>query len=448
MRAYLSITLLVLVVAATSACQSSTPEELSRSTSLVIVHTNDFHGHIAEADESAGAARIAQFFTRMRDQHENVLVLDAGDAISGTPVSTLFSGEPIFEVMNSMGYDLGLLGNHEFDHGWRQIEKFRAAVDFPLLGANARGPGGELLADLPYQIVTRGELKIGVIGVLTESTPSMITPLGNEGVTFGEARATLLELVPVLRPQVDVLVVLSHIGHVKEQALAASVPGIDVIVGGHSHTRISDPVQIGNTVVVQAYEYGKAVGVVELEVATNNDAGVSLKQGYLVDASAMLDADPEVASIVSEWEAKVSAQVDFEIAQADRLIAPDELRGWMEWVIREHTGADISYYNRGGVRDAIRPGPVTARTIWNLEPFGNSVVTVRLTGAQVLSLLAINGDEAGIELDHNKIYVLATNSFIGAHARKTFGESVELQDAGVLVRDVLIDAIKQNGLPG
>ena len=121
---------------------------------------------------------------------------------------------------------------------------------------------------------------------------------------------------------------------------------------------------------------------------------------------------------------------------------------WMEQVIREHTGAELAYYNRGGVRDAIRAGPVTIRSIWKVEPFGNSIVTLRLSGSQVRQLLADNRDEAGIQLDDEKIYQLATNSFVGAHAVRTFGEEIVLQDTGVLVRDALIQRVKSGGLPG
>ncbi len=436
---------LALVLGLLAGCAGSSVAPEGGSRPLVILHTNDFHGHIAPADESAGAARIAEFFNTQRAQHKNVLVLDAGDAISGTPVSTLFSGLPIFEVMNLMGYDLGLVGNHEFDHGWRQIEKFRASVDYPLLAATARGPDGALLGDMPYSIVERGGMRIGVIGVLTETTPSMITPLGNEGTTFASVESTLRSLVAKLRPQVDVLVVLSHTGHEREQALAAAVPGIDVIVGGHSHTRVEQPLLIGKTIVAQAHEYGKAVGVLKLEVVPGGP--VKLVQGYLVDAEAMQASDPRIASIVADWEKKVAEQVDFEIAQSSRLIQGAELRNWMERILRERTGADLAYYNAGGVRDAIRPGPVTARTIWNIEPFGNSVVTLHLTGAQVQSLLADNHEDSAIALDQTSVYRLATNSFVGAHLRKTYGDAVTVQDTGLLVRDLLIDAAKSGGLP-
>lgn len=413
---------------------------------LVILHTNDFHGHIAADGESAGAARIGAFFSAERALHNNVLVLDAGDAISGTPVSTLFSGVPIFEVMNAMGYDFGLVGNHEFDHGWRQIQKFRDTAEFPLLAATARGPNGNLLGDMPYQIITRGSLRIAVIGVLTESTPQMITPLGNEGTSFASVAATLRELVAQLHPQVDLVVVLSHTGHIEEQVLASSVPDIDVIVGGHSHTRVTQPLVIGNTVVAQAHEYGKAVGRLELSVSA--DGVVELVNGRLVNAAELPAPDPDVAAVVSRWERQVAEQVDYDIAQSPRLISRTELRHWMERVLRIQTSADFGYYNKGGVRDAIRPGPVSARTIWKIEPFGNSVVTLTLTGAEVRTMLAVNNDEVAVELDDSKRYRVATNSFVGAHARKTFGAHVNLQDRGVLVRDLLIEAIRTEGLPG
>lgn len=426
------------------ATEGAGPSELVER-SLVILHTNDFHGHIAERDDSAGAARIAAYFAQQKAQHKNVLVLDAGDAISGTPVSTLFSGVPIFEVMSLMGYDLGLIGNHEFDHGWRQIAKFRDVANFPLLAATARGPDGALLGDMPSTIVQRGDLKIGVIGVLTDKTPNMITPTGNEGTTFANVANTLREQVAGLHPLVDLIVVLSHTGHEPEQRLAATIPDIDVIVGGHSHTPVEAPVLIGDTLVVQAHEYGKAVGRLELVVGANGS--VSMHSGELIPAAQLPAADPVVAAAVERWEAKVAAKVDFEIAVADRLISATELRDWMERVLRARTGADLAYYNRGGVRDVIRAGPVTARSIWNVEPFGNTLVTLRLTGAQVAKMLTENGDSAGLELIADKTYLVATNSFVGAHAQRLFGADTQVQDYGLLVRDLFIETIQQSGLP-
>ena len=115
---------------------------------LVVLHTNDFHGYISsDGDRAAGLARIATYFDRERARSSKVLALDAGDCVSGTPVSTLFQGRPIFEAMTAVGYDAVVLGNHEFDYGWREILAYRDIADFPLLSANARGPAGELIAD-------------------------------------------------------------------------------------------------------------------------------------------------------------------------------------------------------------------------------------------------------------------------------------------------------------
>ena len=153
------------------------------------------------------------------------------------------------------------------------------------------------------------------------------------------------ELVSDLRPRVDVLIVLSHAGHEQELALARAVAGIDVIVGGHSHTKVDEPVRVNNTLVVQAHEYGKAVGVLELQIqrvgqeADQEQTVVSLQRGYLAHADSVpaVSEDTEVAQLVASWEAKVSEQVDVELAQSSTLIVPGQLRMWMEQVIREHT---------------------------------------------------------------------------------------------------------------
>ncbi len=412
--------------------------------SLLILHTNDFHGHISASEHGAGAARIAAHIKQTRASRHDVLVLDAGDAISGTPVSTLFKGVPVFEVMSAMGYDFGLLGNHEFDHGWRHVAELRRAATFPLLGATAHGPDGTLLADAPWAIVERGDVRVAVIGVLTARTPAMIVPTGNEGLRFDEPETVLRRLVPELRRQADLVVVLSHTGHPEELELARSVPGIDVIVGGHSHTALDTPVQVGETWVVQAHEYGKAVGYLELRIS--GDA-VELVDGGLLRAAELPDADAGVARLVARWEQQVSAKVDFRIAAARRTIYPDELKNWMEQVLRRRTGADIGYYNRGGVRDAIRRGDVTARDVWTVEPFGNTVVTMLLTGTQIHAMLQRSSDTITQRVRAEKTYRVATNSYIGDHMVQRFGPSIELRDTGVLVRDVLIDAIRDGDLP-
>ena len=414
---------------------------------LVIVHTNDLHGHIREEKDYAGAARIGAFVKHQREHNSRVIFMDAGDAISGTPVSTMFQGLPIFHVLNAMNYDVGLVGNHEFDHGYKQIEKFREIARQPLLAANTLDPKGNLIGDRASLMVEIKGLTIGIIGLLTDFTPKMISPVGNEGLTFLRPATVLREKVEELRPKVDLLVLLSHVGHTEDKALAAAIEGIDIIIGGHSHTLVKTPVKVGSTYVAQAHRYGSNVGYMQLTVDTDTDSIVTFA-GKLVPATELPQADPMVLAIVNSWEEKVSALVDVEIATSSRKILQDELQGMFEKMLMDATGADFGYYNMGGIRDTMPMGSVTARHIWNIEPFGNTLVTLTIKGSDYL-LLANREYETHpgtSAIDVNKTYVIATNSFIGSHAVKSFGDKVKMKQHGILIRDILIKSIRANGI--
>ena len=412
---------------------------------LVIIHTNDFHGHIKEEKNYAGAARIAAFVKKQRAAYDGVLFMDAGDSISGTPVSTMFNGIPIFTVMNAMQYDIGLIGNHEFDHGFRQIEKFKVIANQPLLGANSFDPDGDLIADTASVVKVINGIRVGVIGVVSDYTPRMITPSGNEGLRFEAPIETLLREVPKLRRQADVIVVLSHIGHREDKLLASKVRGIDLIVGGHSHTLVEQPVKVGNTWIVQANEYGSHVGVVNMSVDITEGTVTELR-GRLVPAKDLPDPDLAVLAVVNTFEEQVEQQVDIEIATSNKTYEKDELQALFEAAMTDVAKADFGYYNRGGIRDVIRKGPVAIRDIWNIEPFGNTLVSLKIKGSDYLVLISQSSfvHPTAEKIEADRTYTVATNSFIGAHAEKAFGEDVELRDLGVLIRDVLIDHIKEN----
>lgn len=416
---------------------------------LLILHTNDFHGHIKEEHKYAGAARIAAYFDKQRGMYDGVLIMDAGDAISGTPVSTMFEGEPIFHVMNAMNYDIGLLGNHEFDHGYKKIERFREIAEHPLLGANSFDPNGEVIADQAYEIREINGIKVGVIGVVSDYTPRMITPKGNENLAFPKPAKILGKLVPELKPQVDLLVVLSHIGHKEDKALANAVPGIDLIVGGHSHTYVNPAVNDNGTWIVQANEYGTHVGRIKLTVDTDTNRITEFK-GELIAARELPLPSLPVLALVNSYEEKVEALVDVEIATAAQDYDKATLQTLFEQIMMREVGAELGYYNMGGIRDVISEGPVTARHLWNIEPFGNTVVQLTITGADFLVLISQSHQLHGSasRIDPEATYIVATNSFIGSHAEKAFGDDVALVDTGRLVRDVLIEHIRANGFQG
>jgi len=423
------------------------PASLAEVRQLIIVHTNDLHGHIKEEKDYAGAARISAFVDQQRELYPGVLLLDAGDAISGTPVSTMYKGLPIFRIMNAMGYDVGLLGNHEFDHGYKHIEKFREIADYPLLSANVFDSNHQLISDGENRLLEVNGVSIGIIGLITETTPMIISPVGNEGLIFLDPAQVLKEQIKLVRRRVDLLIVLSHVGHEEDKELARTIQGIDLIVGAHSHTLVDPVIKVGSTYIAQANRYGTHVGFIKLSVDTDTDS-ISSLSGGLIPANDLPPPAPAILALVNFWEDKVKALVDVEIATASREISGEELQAMFEKILANASGADFGYYNIGGIRDKISVGPVTARHFWNIEPFENKLVTMTIKGADYLRLLAredeIHSSIPTIELE--KVYKIATNSFIGAHATKTFGDNVQVHDLGVLVRDVLIDHIRANGL--
>ncbi len=414
---------------------------------LLVAHTNDFHGHIQQEGQYAGAAKIAAFVKELKAQHPAVLFLDAGDAISGTPVSSMFEGEPIFDVMNTMGYDVGLIGNHEFDHGYKKIERFRAIAKHPLLTANAVGPDGKILGDAPYLLLDIDDIRVGIIGLITETAPTLFSPTGNQGLTFLNPVDRLNELVPMLRPKADVLILLSHIGHAEELVLAEQFQDLDLIIGGHSHTLVQHPVRVGKTLVAQAHHYGSHLGLIKITVPDDLQAPLII-QGDLIAANELPQGDPITQALVSSYESKVEDQVDIKIATITKSYSKSQLQPILENILADAAGADLGYYNRGGIRDVLSAGDITARMIWNLEPFGNTLVKLTLSGADLLILLSQEPSlhHVAAKIDPDRRYQLATNSFIASHATLAFGDAITAIDTGILVRDILIQQIKAKGL--
>lgn len=414
---------------------------------LIVIHTNDFHGHIKEEGEYAGAARIAALVRETRAANDRVLVLDAGDAISGTPVSTMFDGVPIFEVLNMVGYDAGAVGNHEFDHGYAQIDRFREVANYPLLSSNAFAPHGDLIGDAPALIKELDGIRVAIVGLITDYTPNMITPDGNENLSFAPPMYSIAAVVRAMRPHVDLLIAVSHLGHEEEKELARTVPGIDLIVGGHSHTKVETPVRIGDTYVVQANYYGTHVGFLDMLVDTDEDR-ISDMNGRLIAAADLPPGAPDVEAKVAEWEARVSEIVDVQIAFSEKTWSKAELRPRLEEILAKATRTRFGFYNMGGVRDTIRKGPITARHIWNIEPFGNSLATMTTDGATLKLILEMDREthHRTASIDDDEIYTVGTNSFVAAQAKRRYGDAVEVADKGILVRDVLINHIRTHGL--
>ena len=410
---------------------------------LVVLHTNDFHGYIsADGDRAAGLARIAAYFKQQRQIHSNVLALDAGDCVSGTPVSTLFQGRPIYEVMSAAGYDASALGNHEFDYGWREILNYRELANFPLLSANARDPQGQLIADAASVQMDVGPLKVGIIGLTTEDTRRITITAGNEGVSFDGEVSSVRKQVAALRDEVDLLLLLSHAGHRADSVIAESVDGIDLIVSGHRHTLLRKPNLVRQTAIVRVGAYTSHLG--HVQVLRDRDTGEVTVEGFAIPAAELPVQDPDVAALVAAWEARVSELVDVSIGHTDRKWNKRDMYLLVEHILQQHAKADAGFYNEGGIRNLLFAGEITARHLWNIEPFGNRLAIVQIQGKNIVGQLAWRLKKQGVSVNPQKLYSVATNSFVVEDARRKtlLGVTEAVEVADTLIRDILIDYVR------
>jgi len=272
---------------------------------LTILHTNDFHARFepiskydsgcsaesnAEGKCFGGSARLMSAIEAARGRASNSILVDGGDQFQGTLFYTYYKGALAAEMMNKMGYDGMTVGNHEFDDGPEVLRGFMDAVNFPVLMSNADVTGEELLSDVLQKstVIERGGEKIGLIGLTPEDTDELSSPGPN--VTFSDPVAAVQGEVDLLTAAgINKIIVLSHSGYNTDLAVAEGTTGVDVIVGGHSNTYLSNvsdraagpyPTMVGDTAVVQAYAYGKFLG--ELNVVFDDDGVVASATGELL----------------------------------------------------------------------------------------------------------------------------------------------------------------------
>lgn len=421
-------------------CRQSTVHELT------ILHFNDLHDRLLpDPDGIGGVAHLATLLQRERAAAHASLTLSAGDLVEGTPVSTVFEGVPDFEIANSLGIDVNCLGNHEFDYGWQKIRDYMQVASFPTVSANAVDASGNRLLNPPYVIRDVGGMRVAVIGALLE-TLAQNTTLG----MLGPYRAapiieTLRPIVAEAKQHADMVIVLGHLEKAEGESILRNLPDVSVVAIGHEHTPWKEPMEIDGRLLIHAAGYGRQVGRLVLRYDTATRRIVSHEwTGIAVDDSEY-PADPVVQAQVDRWEAKVSAAVDVPIGRAIRELPRNEVKALMERAMLDRVPADFAFTNRGGVRDILPQGELLARHVWNVMPFENRVVTLEVPGDQLATLTDPSGRVEKVvtaPLDPKRVYRMVTTDFV-AQSWADDGKSFPRRDQGVLLRDVLIDWIKQ-----
>lgn len=240
---------------------------LSAPSDLTVFHTNDLHGRVDVEGQVQGLAHLAPLVREGRRQAKESLLLDAGDILHGTPMEWIEGPAPIVKAFNACGFDAITVGNHEFDFGPENLKTAAGLATHPYLSANVTDSDGDPWGPLqPYKVFRKGDRRIGVFGLTTELTPDIQWPRTIASILFTDAEAAARKTVARLREveHVDLVICLSHLGYQADQKLAHEAPGIDLIIGGHSHTRL-DEMKVENGVpIVQTGAHGKALGRVDV----------------------------------------------------------------------------------------------------------------------------------------------------------------------------------------
>ena len=403
------------IAASAAGVTSATPLAADR---IQIIHTDDIHGHLdfdtvgsgsssfAQGGMAALAGQVAALRQRAPDR---TLLLDGGDAWQGTFISNVNKGQAVTKAMSLMRYDAMSVGNHDFDWGQDVLAQRAKEAAFPFLATNVvQTSTGTLPSYLqPYIVKDLGVAKVGIIGVTNPASNTIVKATSIAGLQFGPAK-DVKPYVDELRPKVDILVVLAHIGSGDATNLARDVPGIDVIVASHDHAPLQTARLEGSTTIVDAGAYTQYVGHLEIVVdpATHKmkDA-IRSAELTAVATSKAVKADPQIAAIVDAERAeadKYTSRVVGTLTSALDGSSRDEnaigdLIGdaFVEYGRQQGWETDVAFYNAGGIRASLRAGPVTYGQLYQVLPFGNAIVNVDLTGAQLKEVLEDASGRAG-----------------------------------------------------
>ena len=387
-----------------AATDAETKTEATMAGKTVILHTNDVHGAVN------GYACIAALKADYEAKGAEVILVDAGDFSQGTTYVSVTKGADAVTMMNAAGYDVVTLGNHEFDYGYAQLKENMSKAKFKVVCADVFNENGTPIFDANYTYTTKSGVKVGFFGMETPETQTKANPALIKGLTFATGDAftkAAADQVAALK-DADVVICLAHLGIDAESApyrstdLYAAVKGIDFIIDGHSHTVMTkgekgEPIQstgtafanIGVIVIDNATKKIESNSLFEIKEDTAKDATVAAAAKTIVDR---VDAEYDVVFAKSEVTlngAKApNGNRDSETNNGD-LITDAML--WKVMQNKEGLTVDadhvVAITNGGGIRAAIEPGDVTKKDINTVLPFGNTVVTIYITGEELLEVL-------------------------------------------------------------
>lgn len=420
---------------------------------VVVLHTNDVHGQVLPrkatwlkrdpAPMVGGLPRVAAYVNSVKRAAEQngeiVFVVDAGDWFQGTPEGLLDDGLTFVRALGLVGYDALCVGNHDFDHGIPNLVSILKDTKIPAIAANLDDKKTSKPVEwvAPWRIVERGGIRIAFVGLVTPLTPEISHP-DTRTLDFVEPSKAFARAHGQLAGKADWIVPVTHLGVDADKQLAKAWPELALIVGGHSHTFLKEGAREGSTLIVQSGSKVSSVGRVDVwfDKATKK---VVESKSKLIDLEAEPDPkfashalDDLCASLVARTEVRMKEVVGELTAPAERSkdpLASSTLGNLLSDAVRAQGRADVGLMNRGGIRADMQKGPITRRDVFEVMPFDNNIVVLKMTGQELEGMVrnAIEGKaHSGIEVSGISIEVI-----VGANDARTLtglrigGEKIE-----------------------
>ena len=399
--------LLVLIISLTVLFNCKTAGT-SGSGNITILHTNDIHGNFLPQPATwmktdpkpmiGGFAALEYYISQIREEVPEVLLLDAGDLMTGNLLCDIeyqgAKGGALFHFMNELGYDVMATGNHEFDNSQANLRQLMKIADFPIVTCNLWDEAGNYFTQTGYVILERAGLRIGVIGAITKGLFGVLNYDRRAGLKIAPATEYVEKIAAKIDDKTDLIVLLSHCGIQEDVEMAKQLSRrVDLIIGGHSHTRITPPEVVNGILIVQAGSKARNLGRLDLTVAGDT---IQAFQGKLINLwTDGISPNPSLAAEIEFYKKTINDKYGEKIGE----LKSDWIRNghgeanignYLADCLREYCGADVGLINSGGIRKNMAAGPITLRDIKEILPFENYLVTLEVNGDQLLTMMTAN----------------------------------------------------------
>lgn len=430
-----------------------------------------------------GAARLATLVNRIREENrrlgQHTLFLVAGDLFLGSSLSALFKGEAELKFLNRLRPDAMTLGNHEFDFGMGILQERVQEAMFPVVSANTYKGRERLFPPVIFKDMG-GHLRVAILGLITPDTAQLAHPGKIAGITFSDPVAEGNNLASEIRRKSDIFVALTHTGVEIDKKLAQDVPGLDVIIGGHDHIAMPEPLVINGVLICQAQFRGLFLGRLDLRIDGRKIIKVG---GGLIPVTEGIPEDKEVKQMIASYRTKLEEKLKEVVGKAGgRLVGEAEnirrtetnLGNLVADIMRKATDTEIGLVNSGSIRGSIEEGAITLEDVWRVFPYDSQLVRLEMSGREIEEVLShsvslrpglaggflqvsglsfVTGPSGprdvrvhGKALESERFYSVTITDFMhaGGDGYGHFKKGRSRLERPFLIRDLFLDYLKEN----